>query len=111
MAPLLHIVATKGTDSGHRGQHHAAGFQNALDCADRRRHIIDELERLRQEHAVDCSGRDMVGARQVAYNRPIRIARLRMEYVAFGHTVATEAACIGVICDFQDMPADIQSVL
>src|SRR5207244_6367739 len=111
ISPALVIVPADLTDSRHSRQDHAAWFQNALNVSDGGAQIENELQRLRQNDAVEAFRFDGIGSAQVRNNRGTRIPRLEMENMGTAHTFAAESLRLLVIFNFQHVPANVRRML
>src|SRR5262245_34096017 len=68
------------------------------------------LQRLGQDYAVEESGLDVVGRREIGDDRRARCSGPHMEHVAMRHTLAAKAKGIGVVAGFEHSPVYIGAV-
>ena len=92
-----------------RGQQHAARGEDALQGRQRTADVIDELERLRDDGAVERVVRDMGCVAEVADDRRLWIAILRHEDV-HAQDVAAEPVRVVGRGDLENSSADVVGV-
>ena len=102
-------------DARHRHQQHAAGAEDARALGNDRRHIVDELQCLRDDDAVVAVRRDRVRTPEIGDDRRLAVCRIDVEHIVRRDGVSTETLRIRRVPDLEDStshvgPVDLEKV-
>jgi len=94
----------------HGGEEHASRPQDAVSVSDRGSNVVDQLERLCDEEAVEEIGGYLISGAEIGKDRDSRIGRVDVHDITAldGRTVAVS---ISTLFDLQDATADVTSML
>ena len=95
LAVLLVLRRRDPRDPGDRREEHAAGREDPVQRRERGANVVDELERLRDDRAVERVARDLRGVGEVADDRRFRVAFRRHEDVALLDPVTEPVRVVG----------------
>src|SRR5262249_51334495 len=70
-------------------------------------HVVDQLQCLREDDAVERAGRDVTGVRQIGDDRRVRVIWINMEDVVGHDLFATESLRIDILADLEHMPSHV----
>ena len=97
----------KLADTWNSRQQDSARLEGAIERPHSGFHVIDQMERLRQNDAVKDIGRDVFRRTQIAYECRLRVSFLHVQDVAARDAVTAEPLGVAVVADLQDPAADI----
>ena len=72
--------------------------------------LVDQVQRLRQDDAVERPVGDLQGVDEVADDRGRRMASVDVEDIPSGRTTAAVAACVLVVSDLERPTGDVSLV-
>jgi hypothetical protein len=76
------LQAVDATDDGDRAEQRAARLEDSMSMSDGCLQVVDVLERLREDEAVEAARRHGVGGSEIADDRRVRVATINVEDVA-----------------------------
>jgi len=104
------FIGTFLTDAGKGCKENTARFQNPGQRAQRRPNIVDEMQRLEKQDAIERVRGNLRRVRDIADESCLRVAGLHVQNVAAVHTFAAKAPGVFVIADLQYSAADIRLI-
>jgi peptidoglycan/xylan/chitin deacetylase (PgdA/CDA1 family) len=112
-APVVGVNARVPVDFAHRrhgGQESSTTPQEPVCFSDRCVDVVDELERLRTDEAVEGIGRNTAGRGEVGDDGCSRIRLVDVDHIGAGDA-GTKLLCVTGILYFEDTPADVGAVV
>src|SRR5262245_21072024 len=88
-------------------EEHASGLENPIKRSKRCTYVVDQLQCLREDNAVEHAGRDVISVRQVCDDRRVWVIRIDMEDVVGGDLFAAESLGIHVLTNLEHMPSHV----
>src|SRR5262249_13925666 len=101
------VILVNLRDTGDCCEQDTSRLENPIKRSKRCTHVVDQLQRLREDDAVEHTGRDMIGVRQVGDNRGVRVIRVDMEYVVRSDLFIAESFGIDLLTDLEYMPPHV----
>src|SRR5262245_2975349 len=101
------VVLVNLRDTGDCCEQDASRLENPIKRSKRCTHVVDQLQRLREDDAVEHTGRDVIGVRQVGNDRRVRVIRVDMEDVVGSDLFTAESFGIDVLADLEYMPSHV----
>ncbi len=100
------LIVADLTDAGGCRQKPAAWLEDPVNSREGGPDVINQMECLRQDDAVEGVGRKMVGARQIPDERCSRDG-LHVQDIAPSDARATEAASVGIVPNLDHAPMNV----
>ena len=104
------FVSRELADAGKRREDDPAGAQDPVERGDCEVDVVDQVQRLRHDDAVEGPIGDLRSVGEVADDRGGRIAAVDVEHVSPGRTIAAVAARVFVVSDLERPAGDVSPV-
>src|SRR5262245_48144617 len=101
------VILVDLRDTGDCCEQYSSRLENPIKRSQRCLQVVDQLQRLREDDAVEHVGRDVIGVRQIGDDRRVRVIRVHMEDVIGGNLCAAESLGIDVLADLEHMPSHV----
>src|SRR5262245_49851724 len=101
------VILVDLCDTGDCCEQYPSRLENPIKRSKRCTHVVDQLQRLREDDAVEDGGGDVTGVRQVGNDRRVRVIRVDMEDVVGADLFAAESLGIDILADLEHMPSHV----
>src|SRR5215211_823622 len=104
---LAELLAARLPDTREGRKQDAAGLQYAPQRPERGANIVNKMESLRTDDAVESVGRNILGAGEIGDDGSLLVGLVHIEHIPLRDTFASVLSGIGRVMDFQHAPSDV----